>query len=122
MEESLRTDIRRLKETVVAKNPFGEQYVSTKREYIQYWRTVKHLQDTRDNSGGAKRMEAADELRRLKGEDIRVGNAYQEARKKYAAWNASHQDEIGPIRSEVDSLEAELALVRRALQGIERGQ
>jgi hypothetical protein len=121
MEERLAAEIDKLKQSVVTRNPFGEAYVSTKREYVQYWQKVKRLQDARDNSGGAERMEAADELRALKGEDIRVGNAYHEAKKKYAAWNASHAAEIGPIRSKVAALEAELALVRGSLKGHEKG-
>lgn len=82
---------RRQRETEVrTENPHAAKYVSIRNEYRAFWNKVKDLQAKRDGAEGAAHMGYADELRLLKGRDITVRQAYQEAKQKYVEWNERH--------------------------------
>jgi len=82
---------RRQRETEVrTENPHAAKYISIRNEYRAFWNKVKVLQAKRDGAEGAAHMRYADELRLLKGRDITVRQAYQEAKQKYVAWNERH--------------------------------
>jgi hypothetical protein len=83
LEKKLRSGIR-------SDNPHGKAFASAKSEYVTFWKTVKRLRKQREDTRGDAHMEAADELRKMKGQDIRIGQAYEQGKQRYEAWNSAH--------------------------------
>jgi hypothetical protein len=96
-------------------NPFAAEYLAAKDVYDRYWAKVRDLQAKRDKGDGAARMKYADELRAMKGDDVRVGLAFEAARKKHESW----QNPAGKIEitsPEMEAMKKELAGVRDQLR------
>ena len=96
-------------------NPYTMEYQAAKATYDQYWNRVRDLQGKRDRAGGSGRINYADELRAMKGEDVRVGVAFEAARKKYEAWQ-TRQGKPTLSSPEILAIEKELAGVREQLR------
>ncbi|MDD4871648.1 MAG: hypothetical protein PHR77_13910 [Kiritimatiellae bacterium] len=98
-----------------SQNPFAADYKSAKQAHEEYWEKVRELQKKRDSvSNSDDKMRYSDELRKLKGEDIRLGLAVDLAKKKYdeAGRNAS-----STVKSpELDAMESEIASIREKLK------
>ncbi|MDA0991807.1 MAG: hypothetical protein O3A51_13795 [Verrucomicrobia bacterium] len=98
-------------------NPHAEAYRQAKAEYNDYWVRVKRLTKQRNDNSSTVRERAIDELRQLKGEDIRVGKAYEAARERYQAWQQSQTPTDQSPR--VQELETRLARIRNDLDSID---
>jgi hypothetical protein len=93
-------------------NPHALEYVRQRDTYREFWRKVEDLQKKRD-AGGAHHQEYADELRKMKGDDIRIGKAFEDIKHRYDAWN-----EKNPQRGKsayVEAVEAEIAAIEHEL-------
>ncbi|MDA0577432.1 MAG: hypothetical protein O3B24_04970, partial [Verrucomicrobia bacterium] len=97
-------------------NPHWNAYQSTKANYDTYWQRVKELTENRDKASDDERMKWGDELRRLKGEDIRIGKAYEAARDQYKAWNAAHPTPVASSSPRAVALQKSLQSLRASLQ------
>ncbi|OVE75202.1 hypothetical protein BVX97_05160 [bacterium E08(2017)] len=87
-------------------NPHSEEYLKAKRKHKAYWRKVYDLRGKRDSATGDAQMQYEDELRSMKGEDIEIGRAFDQATRKFEEWNKIN----GPEQSaEMASLKKELA-------------
>jgi hypothetical protein len=86
-------------------NPFSDEYGAVRKQYVDYWRRVRKLQDLRDKAGGAEHMAYADELRQLKGRDRQLRTTYEDLKKRYEAWNTQHP-ETGATSGDMQRLEA----------------
>jgi len=104
-------------ETVAANNPHAGAYAEVKKKHAAFWKKVSALEARHEAADGEERMRYFDELRRLKGEDIRIGTELESVKKKYDAWNRQHR----PARvdtPEIRALESELQDVRYKLREI----
>jgi len=97
-------------------NPYAAQYETAQQRYQDFWNRARELQEGRDNSSGAARMKVIDELRRMKGEDVRVGKAYETAKRNYEEWNAQHPQSTPPSTPEIRALENRLAGLNAAIE------
>ena len=98
------------------KNPYYTAYQAARADYIDYWKRVKALQQERDSGHGDSQVRAEDALRQLKGEDIRVGEAYKKSKATYEEWQRLNpgrpiSDHPGyrTLRAKLDSLDEQLA-------------
>jgi hypothetical protein len=101
--EGLRAALR----AAPARNPHEREYQAAKKAHADYWRKVRAIQAAWESAEGAKRIELGDTLRGMKGEDIRLGQALEAARRKVAAWEQTHG--TAQARATLRELEAELA-------------
>jgi hypothetical protein len=97
-------------------NPHYGKYQATKADYVLYWRKVKSLQASRDAVSGNGHVGAEDELRALKGEDVRIGEAYKSEKTKFDAWvkqnptpSISNSPRYQLLRTRLDEIDARLA-------------
>lgn len=110
---------RKLSATPRAQNPYAQEYASAKAAHSRYWKKVRELQKKRDSAADADHVRYSDELRKMKGEDIRLGLALEAAKKQYVAWNADHTKISSNV--ELHALESELENIKRQLHAIETG-
>lgn len=68
-------------------NPYARKYETASQEYMSFWRKVEELKKAANGPG---RVRALDELRLMKGQDIRVGQAYKAAKTDYESWEQNH--------------------------------
>jgi hypothetical protein len=100
-------------------NPHTTTYRKARKEYLAFGERVQALTEGMNNTTGAKRMDYANELRSLKGEDVRLKMAYDAAGEQYKAWKNSHPDagrNGARITSSRNRIEAELTEVERELR------
>ena len=71
-------------------NPHAKDYASIKKRYHDYWREVKALTKKRDTTTGQDHMDCVDQLRMMKGEDVRIANSLKKHRANYKEWNKTH--------------------------------
>lgn len=99
-------------------NPYTAEYTTVKKEYLAFWRKVKDLTAKRDSATGDRHVYYSDQLRMMKGEDVRLGSAFESIKKKYEEWNITHA-KIELIDNGSQELQAELANVQHQLHWIE---
>jgi len=103
--------------TIDSQNPFAAEYKDAKQAHEVYWAKVRAVQKKRDNASNSDdKMRYADELRQLKGEDIRLGMALDAAKKKYDQATTSNAANIKS--PELDAMLSELADVRDRIKSI----
>jgi tetratricopeptide (TPR) repeat protein len=105
-------EIARLKDELLQSrlkdNPYKKEYDVASAAYNAYWTKVKNLQAKHQASTGDERVRVADEMKRLKGEDIRIGQALETAKKKMNEWQ--ERNAASPIADpKLTALEEELA-------------
>lgn len=100
------------------KNPHYAEYQAARADYLAYWKKVKSLQAARDSDTGSAHVKAEDELRQLKGEDVRVGTAYKAAQEQYESWEKANplppvtsNPRYTSLRAQVDALDEKLSAV-----------
>ncbi|MGI6494654.1 MAG: hypothetical protein ACOX5G_00915 [Kiritimatiellia bacterium] len=71
-------------------NPYAEEYRALYRTQQEFEAKVEALVAERDNSTGAKRMKAADQLRSMQHEQQVLERKIKEIDKKYKAWKKAH--------------------------------
>ena len=99
-------------------NPFKPAYDAAAASYNAYWAKVKQLQDKHRTATGEARVRLADDLKRMKGEDVRVGKALEDAKKKMTDW----QDKNGaaPVTDpRIKSLQDQLAGLQVQIQSLD---
>ena len=103
---------------VASHNPHAAEYTRVKAEYTAFWREVKSLQSRRDNTTGAERIRCADELRRMKGEDLTLGRRFEKCSTKYEEWQSANlkNPEYLP---DTEAMSAELVKLTRHLTEID---
>ena len=69
-----------------SRNPHYLKYQKAKQAHRDFWEKVQKLQTQRDSATGAKHVEYSDKLRMMKGEDIRLAQKYEAAKRKYKDW------------------------------------
>jgi len=101
-----------------SRNPYAPEYERQKKRYNDFWEKVKDLQARRDKATGANHIKYADELRKMKGQDIELANTYNAIKKKYKAWmdaNKGHGDDeitdqvLSGLMEELAELEMEIS-------------
>ena len=103
------------------KNPHAREYFAVKSSYQTFWKNVKALQAKRDKATGSDHVRFSEELRKLKGDDIRLGQSYEAAKKDFDAWNARHasvpEDDglLISLRKELSAAEDDLMQRERSL-------
>jgi hypothetical protein len=102
-------------------NPYAAEYSAAKAAHKEFWAKVKKLTAKRDAAKGEERLKYIDELHKLKGQDLKVAEARDTAKKKYKDWeNANSAD---PAKNQrLADLESELADVQDKLYKIEDAQ
>ncbi|MBN2301061.1 MAG: hypothetical protein JXN60_00960 [Lentisphaerae bacterium] len=90
-------------------NPHAVEYANIKEEYSRYWKKVEALTEKRDKSSGEDHVKYSDELRKMKGDDIRLGQTFESAKKRYDDWNmlnasSSNSSELASLQAELDSV------------------
>ncbi len=68
-------------------NPYAEQYTEAKKQYVEFYKTVKKLTAKRDSATGQKRMEYANQLHKMKQQGLSLQRQYQQAARRYKQWN-----------------------------------
>lgn len=71
-------------------NPHAAEYKAARETYREFLRKIKQLTAQRDSTTGDERTLYSDELRKLKGEDIRLANDLKTIRRKFDTWNDEH--------------------------------
>lgn len=99
-------------------NPYTAEYASAKKSYEEFWKKVKDLTAKRDSSIAGERMRYAEQLQRMKGQDIIIAQKYKNAKEKYEQWNATH-DKITPVKRKLEQLEKQLEQCQERLNDIE---
>jgi len=104
---------------VDTQNPYSAEYKAAKQAHETYWAKVRDLQKQRDSSATSyeDRIRIGEDLRKMKGEDIRLGMALEAAKKKYD--EASSKNSMNIQSPELVSLEKELAEVRERIRTFE---
>ncbi|MBL7114489.1 MAG: hypothetical protein ISS35_01875 [Kiritimatiellae bacterium] len=100
-------------------NPHTATYRKARKEYLAFGERVKELTESMNAATGAKRMNFANELRNMKGEDIRLKAAYDAASEQYKAWRNAHPRTAqngARTTSSRRRIEAEIADVERELR------
>lgn len=111
----------RLAAAQVRHNPYTKKYTAAKVAHKKYWEKARELQAKRDSARGADHVRYEDQLRKMKGEDIRLAQDIEEAKKKFDAWKARHA-RIPDSDPKIAALEAELEDVQSRLYTIEKQQ
>jgi hypothetical protein len=83
-----------LSSSVRTDNPHAGEYLQAKEAYKAFLKKARALQSERDGAEGDRHVRVNDELRAMKGDDIRLGQAFETAKQKYDAWNRSHPREV----------------------------
>lgn len=96
--------------------PMTAEYLRIRQEYLDYWKKVRALQAQLAGTEGPGRMRIEDSLRMMKGEDVRVGQAYEKAKLEYEQWNQANPEPTGQEKAEVDVIEEELGRIRSELE------
>lgn len=99
-------------------NPHARRYAICKREYHDYWRKVKDLTEKRDAASNKKKMDYADNLRLMKGNDIIVANKLKQIKSEYDNWNLGHPRPTGN-NNEVENLLTELSRIEKIISKME---
>ncbi|MDI6775170.1 MAG: hypothetical protein QME60_07235 [Verrucomicrobiota bacterium] len=110
-----------LAEGASQKNPHYAEYRRIQQEYLAFAHRAEELTRKRDEATGALKMEYVDQLRAMKGEDIRLGQAYKAAKQKRQEWNrqnaasasagsSSGDPQISALRIKLSDIENELRL------------
>lgn len=100
-------------------NPHARKYAIAKKEYHDYWRKVKELTKKRDAASNKKQMDYADELRLMKGQDIRIANALKQVKSDYDNWNLAHPRPADNDNN-VNKLLTELDRIGRMISSMEQ--
>lgn len=105
-------------------NPFKPEYDAAFAAYSAYWAKEKQLVSQHQKATGEARIKLADDLKemKLKGDDARLGRAYEEAKKKMNEWqdkNAAKAPEADP---KVKALEEQLATLQAQIIAMDIGQ
>lgn len=97
-------------------NPYADSYDTARRAFQEHWAKAEEILE-KFNQDGPDRMTYVDQLRRLKGDEDRVRNALDLAKKAYNDWNAAH-----PISSEtpprLTALMGEMASIEQELTAL----
>ncbi|MFC1496848.1 hypothetical protein ACFLS1_00055 [Verrucomicrobiota bacterium] len=107
----LRTLLKEQQAFIKSNNPYAEEYETSKKTYNEFWKKTEILQKKRDSSTGAERIEIADELRRMKGKNIKLVDDFKSAKKKYSDWNAkklTDNPKFASLKSELSKIQSEL--------------
>ena len=100
-------------------NPFAREYETALATYTAYWAKVSDLEARQKAATGDVRIKFTDALRQLKGEDIRVGQALERAKKKVDDWleqnppNLTADPQLEAVRGEINSLQSKLESLDR---------
>jgi hypothetical protein len=82
---------QQLKDGAAGSNPQKQQYVDAAREYKQFAERANRLREEYNTSSGPRRMEVADELRRLKHDEVKIVSAYKAAKQQHEEWKQNHK-------------------------------
>jgi len=102
-------------------NPFKPEYDAAYTAYRAFWDKVKQLENQHKKATGEARVSIGDELRQMKGDDIRIGRAFEEAKKKMNEW----QDKNGkPTETDprIAALETQLADLQSKIDALDNGR
>lgn len=108
---------RKKQEAVNPNNPHSAEYQAAKTAYDAFWKKVAQLTKLRDSTSGDSQVRYSDELQKMKGQDIRLGLALEEAKKKHNQWEAEHptsSSHIQALESELTSLRVKIAAEEEA--------
>ena len=101
-------------------NPHADAYRSAKATYEEFWREVTALQRKRDAAQGAEHVRYSDMLRQMKGDDIRIGKAYEAAKERYDAWQPRPRAGRAEPDPATARMRAELAAIDERLAALPR--
>ena len=130
-EKKLRSDHARITQRIAdrkaelarqsrERNPHARSFEQARDAYLGFARRAQELTEKRDNASGARRMEYADELRRMLAERGPLRSEYEDAKRRFEEWEASagdedpavHDDKLAMLRSRQQSLEREINRMR----------
>jgi hypothetical protein len=107
----------KLKEKSLSKNPYAADYKKIRSEYREMAEKSNSYLKQYNDTSGAERMKAADQLRLIKPEVEAAKHRYSAVKKKYKSWKTSHA--VGSYSfsqdSKIKQLRQELAEVERKL-------
>jgi hypothetical protein len=92
-------------------NPHFAEYDEARKRYGAQCRRMQELQAKRDAAADDSRMAFEDELRRQKGDEIALRQAYEQARGAYEAWNAAHPAPAAARPPQLVALETRIASI-----------
>jgi tetratricopeptide (TPR) repeat protein len=95
-----------LKKRAKQRNPYTTEYRVAREQYVAFAKRAEALTKQRDNSRGNDHMRVADQLRRMKGEGIRLRQRYEAALKKYQGWKQRNVRSIPTTSDRLEQLEA----------------
>ena len=112
--------IERLRASPDASNPFYDEYQAAKQTYARFCQKEAGLQKKMDASTGDTRMRYYEELRKSKGEDLRLSQAVETVRKKFEGWKAQHPQGSGGTAAK--KLETDLAALETRIRSLAPAQ
>lgn len=78
---------RNIKREAGARNPHSKAYSDARQRYVEFGKKVDVLKKKRDSTAGrSSHMKYADQLRRMKGDGIRLRQEYEATLAKYREW------------------------------------
>ena len=101
-------------------NPYAEGYEAVKKAYNDYWAKVEDLRKKRDSAVSGDHVKYEDELRRMKGQDIKLAQDLKSAKSKFEEWNKknvkdlSKDPEIRALKSVLSEVQTELQTIAEA--------
>lgn len=105
--------------TIDSQNPYAAEYKAAKAAHEAYWAKVRVIQKKRDEArSGDDKMKYADELRQLKGEDIRLGTALETAKKNYD--QSATSSSVNVKSQELDAMETDLATIKERIKSLDK--
>jgi predicted transcriptional regulator len=102
-------------------NPFKQEYDDALAVYNAYWAKEKELLVRHQKATGDERVQLADQLKvmKMKGDDVRVGRALEEAKKKMKEWQAKNISKIPDADPKIDALEERVAELQAKIKALD---
>jgi len=105
---------QKLADEAAKKNPYNEEYRKCKAASDAYWEKVNKLQVLRDSATGAAKTKYTDELRQMKGEDIRLAQDLKAIKAKFDDWAKKNPVNKSQLTNpEIQALEKELSEIQK---------
>ena len=113
-QAELQAAIQQRRANFAARNPHYQRMKAAHAAYRTFMAEAERLKRLRENSAGQQRVQAAEDLRRMKNRQTDIQNEYETARRLYDAWKAANPADREPA---LLSLQEDLEAVRNALAG-----
>jgi hypothetical protein len=99
-------------------SPLGDEYISARQHYVELVKAGRALMAKREAATGIERMRCEDELRQMKGEEVRSLQKYEKAKRQFEEWSRANPEPTGLEKEEMDALKEQAERIRKDLEAL----